>query len=317
MSKKMSSARVVLMGGLGNQLFQYAYALRLSRLTKSRVSLNPNLATVRRDDHGKTQISNYILNPNIAIESDQFPPRIVKRFLGTGLRLSGLTRHRFGALVHISFLFINKLILTFYFKENISINISRNTGYWRSRLQNNSSFNIGYFQSYKYSENPEDLEALRTLTPRIVYSGQDALSQMAKRELPLVVHVRLADYKIESNFGIPSNKYYENAITFQMSLGLYKKIWLFSDEPSEAMNFIPDAYLDQVRCISNEITDPIWSLEAMRLGSGYVIANSTFSWWGAYLSHTQDPVIVFPKPWFQGMPDPIEICPPSWKPFAR
>jgi hypothetical protein len=74
------------MGGLGNQLFQYAYALRLSRITKSKVSLNPNLATVRKDDLGNPQISSYLLNPRIILEPDKGSPRMIRRFVGSGLR---------------------------------------------------------------------------------------------------------------------------------------------------------------------------------------------------------------------------------------
>jgi hypothetical protein len=136
-------------------------------------------------------------------------------------------------------------------------------------------------------------------------------------EKPLIVHVRLSDYRVEDNFGIPSKSYYSSAINNQIQMGSYKKIWLFSDEPKEAIAFIPEDYLDLIRNISLEVTDPICTLQVMRLGHGYVIANSTFSWWGAYLSRSENPNVIYPKPWFQGMPDPIELCPPSWKPFSR
>ena len=258
MTKKIVSNRVVLMGGLGNQLFQYAYALRLSRITKSKVFLSPNLATVRKDEHGNPEISNYMLNPSIILEPHRNSPKIIKRFVGTGLRLSSSPSLSLGNLVSRFLVIFNKVFLSLYFNESVTLNFSRNTGYWNSRSENPSSFNLGYFQSYKYSEARDDIQALRNLTPRSEYPEQNSLSQMAKIELPLIVHVRLADYKTENNFGIPSKRYYEKAITFQINSGLYKKIWLFSDEPDEAIQFIPNIYLDLVRCISKEITDPIW-----------------------------------------------------------
>jgi len=55
------------------------------------------------------------------------------------------------------------------------------------------------------------------------------------------------------------------------------------------------------------------TLEAMRFGRGYVIANSTFSWWGAYLSHTDHAEVIAPDPWFQGMDSPDSLIPRNWQ----
>jgi hypothetical protein len=50
----------------------------------------------------------------------------------------------------------------------------------------------------------------------------------------------------------------------------------------------------------------------MRLGEGYVIANSTFSWWGAYLSRSSNPLIIAPRPWFSKVESPRDLIPDSW-----
>jgi hypothetical protein len=305
------------MGGLGNQLFQYAYALRQSRENSSKVFLNPNLAVVRTDELGNPEISKYLLDSKVIIEPSITEPKIIKKFIGTGLRLSNLQNRYKSFFLSKCFSLVNRVLLSIYFQENVKMFFSRNTGYWFSKVENRSSLSVGYFQSHRYSDHKEDLDVLRELVPLNINPEQQSLLRSAEIESPLVVHVRLADYRMENSFGIPSQNYYQSAIVSQFHSGLYKKIWLFSDEPDEAINFIPEDYLDKVRNISQTIKDPIWTLEAMRLGKGYVIANSTFSWWGAYLSHTKEPVVVYPKPWFQGMPDPIDICPPSWRPFPR
>jgi len=305
------------MGGLGNQLFQYAYALRKSRENGSKVFLNPNLAVVRKDELGNPEISKYLLDNRVILEPPFNEPKILKKFIGTGLRLSNLENRYKSFFLSKCFSLINRILLSIYFKENVTVFFSRNTGYWFSKVESHSSFSVGYFQSYRYSDYKEDFDVLRKQVPININPEQESLSKLAEIESPLVVHVRLADYRVENSFGIPSQNYYQSAIASQLKLGLYKKIWLFSDEPDEAINYIPGDYLDIVRNISQKVKDPIWTLEAMRLGKGYVIANSTFSWWGAYLSHTNEPIVIYPKPWFQGMPDPIDICPPSWRPFPR
>ena len=317
MFHRLRLKRVILMGGLGNQLFQYAYAIRLSRTTGSKILLNPNFAAVRKEDYGNPEISKYLLNSCTELEPNARAPKIIKKFVGTGLRISNLKSHPFSSVFSKLFSFASSLLLSFHFREIIKVYLSRDTGYWYSKRENRSSFHVGYFQSFKFSDYKADFDVLKKLIPRNINPEQDFYANLAETESPLVVHVRLADYRVENNFGIPSKDYYQSAIDFQFKVGDYKKIWLFSDEPEAALEFVPQGYLSLVRNVSQELLDPIWSLEVMRLGSGYVIANSTFSWWGAYLSHQEDPLVVYPKPWFQGMPDPIELCPPTWKPFPR
>jgi hypothetical protein len=51
----------------------------------------------------------------------------------------------------------------------------------------------------------------------------------------------------------------------------------------------------------------------MRLGHGFVIANSSFSFWGAMLANRSEDIdVVAPEPWFSGMPEPRDLIPPNW-----
>ena len=317
MFSHIKEKQVILMGGLGNQLFQYAYSLALSFESETEVRLNPNLATIRTNDSGRPEIAQYNLDSKISLELPSNSPRLVRRFLGTGLRLSGSHYASWKRFVGIIVKMVSEILISLYLKKLVRIKFSENTGFSDRHLQKEPSIHIGYFQSYKYSESKEVMLALKKLTPKNLNPRHLGLVNLALVELPLVVHIRLADYRNESNFGILSKDYYKSAIDYQLHNYLYKKIWLFSDEPDEALDFIPVDFRGKVRNISEEISDPVWTLEAMRLGKGYVIANSTFSWWGAYLSRTDDPVTVYPNPWFQGMSDPMDLCPPSWKPISR
>jgi len=51
----------------------------------------------------------------------------------------------------------------------------------------------------------------------------------------------------------------------------------------------------------------------MRFGKGYIIANSTFSWWGARLSYEEEPDVIVPKPWFAQAEVPIDLIPSNWE----
>jgi len=134
---------------------------------------------------------------------------------------------------------------------------------------------------------------------------------LAKVEKPLVVHIRLGDYKMEENFGILSEKYYE-CLNELWEGGSFGKIWMFSDEPEIAIEKIPKKLRGEVRIINDKSEVPAVTLEVMRLGHGYVIANSSLSWWGAMLSKNTNPIVIPPNPWFKSMPEPKNLIPEGW-----
>ena len=136
--------------------------------------------------------------------------------------------------------------------------------------------------------------------------------ELAAKEKPLIVHVRLGDYIGIDSFGIPSKVYYEEALSLQSKNSRFNKIWLFSNEPEDALEFIPKIYQDIVRVVPEIGNSSSETLELMRHGVGYVIGNSTYSWWGAFLSYTDSPLVVAPSPWFKGEPSPHELIPPNW-----
>jgi hypothetical protein len=135
---------------------------------------------------------------------------------------------------------------------------------------------------------------------------------MAKTEKPIIVHVRRGDYSSEDNFGLLGKKYYEFAISKIEMLTGSSKIWLFSDEPQTALKLISEKRRKQVRMIEEVEQSSARTLEVMRLGTGYVIANSTFSWWAAQSAYKKNAPVVAPSTWFKKQKSPRDIIPKSW-----
>jgi hypothetical protein len=50
----------------------------------------------------------------------------------------------------------------------------------------------------------------------------------------------------------------------------------------------------------------------MQFGGAHIIANSTFSWWGAYLSRSTK-IVIAPGSWFKDLEEPLDLIPPEWK----
>lgn len=305
------------MGGLGNQLFQYAFALSLSKEYGRKVIIDPNFVAIRLDENGLPEIGNFLLDSSITIAESTSYPVFFRRLVGLGIRISLQIKkpHRRFALFLINRLL--EVFLSMYFREHVRIIFGSDNGFDKRYIQKKYSIYLGYFQSHKFSSSIEVKESLIALKPKVSSLIVNSFKEKAIVDEPLIVHVRLTDYRNEPNFGIPTMDYYEKAISNQLQTGRYSKIWLFSDEPDEAMEYVPIKYHSLVENISAQNLGTIETLEVMRLGRGYVIANSSFSWWGAFLSHSDDVQIIFPSPWFSGMPTPKYLCPPNWLPFTR
>ena len=125
--------------------------------------------------------------------------------------------------------------------------------------------------------------------------------------------MRLGDYLSEGGFGIPGQNYYQEAISRQLSDDKFNKIWLFSDEPEKAVKFLPKDLGVGLRVIEPSDLSSAETLEIMRYGHGYVIGNSTFSWWGAFLSHSENPRVCYPYPWFKDHKAPRNLMPKEWE----
>jgi hypothetical protein len=199
-----------------------------------------------------------------------------------------------------------------YFRNIVWPSISSNIGFNEVKIRKLNNLFIGYFQSYKWVSKSETLALFRNLRLRNDSSELVSYRELAIIEKPLIVHVRLGDYVGHNDFGIPSPEYFSGAIQEILSKGVAKKIWLFSDDLENATNYLPNIDKSIIRLIPEVDNSASATLEVMRLGLAYVISNSTFSWWGAFLTHYSNAEIIAPLPWFKSMPEPLELIPPKW-----
>lgn len=313
----MGTNRVILMGGLGNQLFQYSFAKRLNLETGSAVILDPNYLAIRRDRDGRPDIAKFELDGQISIGASQKEPRLIQRLMGLTLRKHLEQQSKLDKLICVTLRINLSLLLSARYKSPTRAIVCTDNGYVPVGFQVQNAMYLGYFQSYKYDSVPsrmsgDNLSRLNSSFERFNY-----FEELANIEKPLVVHIRLTDYRNEPNFGIPSRDYYNKSIEYHFSQYNYGCIWLFSDEPDNALTYIPESFRHLVRNVSNEIVDPVDTFEVMRLAKGYVIANSSYSWWAARSSHNQSSLVTYPEPWFERMPTPEALCPPNWHPFSR
>jgi hypothetical protein len=300
---------VHLTGGLGNQLFQYAAGLSLQ---PNSLKLDTQLGSPRLNSSGIPEIFSFS-HPDLDFSRDKkssanlFVAKTTGFVLRNGVNPSRVEEVELAnRLIRIS----ASLVLGLWKKRKISILQGVGIGFTELKLRGKNSYLIGYFQSHRYAD--EIRSELMQLEIKNPGPNLLELQEAAPSEQPLIVHYRFGDYLNEDKFGIPSNFYYFRAIDELWGQGGFNRIWVFSDDLKLAKLNFPKEYLSYARWVGDVDSSAAATLEAMRLGHGFVIANSTFSWWGAYLSYCRGIKVIAPEPWFQGQASPDQLLPAGW-----
>lgn len=307
----MPTNYLFLTGGLGNQLFQYS-ALISDRFGKNLVIDIVN-GNPRLNESGIPDLLEFQLKSGVAIHKKKMM-RLTQKSIGYNLRSHlaprGIERYK---LWQFFTRLASSLLVSLHIQKFVFLQVPRNLGNdTRFSLGRGSGYLAGYFQSTRWANSFEKMSA-NSLHLKAKSVKLSNYIDLLKTEKPLIVHIRLGDYLSESGFGIPGAHYYENAITTQLASSSYEKIWLFSDSPEMAVAYLPDTLQVPVRVVDSTKLSSAETLELMRYGAGYVIGNSTFSWWGAFLSHSKEPKVIFPQPWFKHLVSPNELIPPRWE----
>jgi len=309
--KQIKSVIISLNGGLGNQLFQLAAGLSLA--CKEKLILTSEFGLPRRSQDGAIELMSFQLPERISLQDPLHHFRFLKKVAGLLLRVSTKPDQFKKNSVVIFFLkLLSRFIFTIHYRKSTSIFLMKGLGFSSIKHLKNQNLFFGYFQSYIWVDDPKVKTEMMKLDLKTPCQQISKYSELSRVEKPLIVHVRLGDYLLEKDFGIPSPEYYSNAIKKALTLGTFQSIWLFSDTLDEARKYLPNELSLKIREFNSEDFCTSLSFQIMRLGHGYVIANSTFSWWAAYLTRSQGVPVIAPDPWFKSIPQPKLLIPPSW-----
>jgi hypothetical protein len=303
---------VMITGGLGNQLFQLAFALSKSR--GSRFYIETRIGRPRTSITGIPEVANFQLPNNVTFLENK-ESKFIRKLFGYTLR-SRISPNKVEKLaVYLpTAKRITEAFLSLYFRRSLKLVTPRTVGYEDLDVsKRRGNIFVGYFQSHKWALEAETYSQLMQLYIANPSPELRELQQNSINGKPLVVHIRLGDYKSEASFGILGKEYYKNAIEELMRDGHCKDIWVFSDEPELAKSYFPEEFRGITKWITSTQDSASETLEAMRLGYGYVIGNSTFSWWGALLTHNPGVKVIAPKPWFRSMETPKDLIPSAWE----
>ena len=313
---KNSGREIALTGGLGNQLFQIAAALAI--FNGEKFAVDCELGSPRLNKSNLPELESFHFNAPIEWASER-RNNFYKRLFGLGIRLSAvpnfsLVRRLIVSLYKVIFT-ITKFLLGN--SKSIPIVISQGVGFdERIPKTMQSGFIMGYFQTFKYLENKKVREVLMSLRPKEFSSNFLEIQAQMKSTKNIVLHIRLGDYRNEAKIGLLSGQYYSMALSDALQTMPGATVWLFSDEPHEAIKLICPDLLLNVRLVDEDLSTSE-TFELMRFGDLYIISNSTFSWWAASLSRKPDCRVTAPQPWFLNQESPIELIPTHWISLSR
>lgn len=164
----------------------------------------------------------------------------------------------------------------------------------------------GYFQTEKYFKHiTDEIKGDFTFKDEILKPCNEMLSEITS---PISLHIRRTDYVTNSNHTVLEIDYYEKALK---EFDNTATVLVFSDDPewcNQQELFSSDRFL-----IAEGNSNYI-DLCLMTLCSGHIIANSSFSWWGAWLAKNNK--VIAPSGWFSGSNnehiDTKDLIPETW-----
>lgn len=291
---------VKLMGGLGNQMFQYAagrsLAIRLGAVLKL------DRSYLDGPQEGNTH-RNYELN-GLNVQEKFADPREVVELTGresTRLRMlmlrlrqsAGLTRFRPNILRERNFRFQPEFLIA---SDDVYLE--------------------GYWQSEKYFAGITEIIRNEFSIRRSLEGRDRTFAEVIAEGNTVSIHVRRGDYvrhpEAFQYHGVCGREYYRNCMGIISERFQDSHFVVFTDEPGWARENLPS---------SCRITFVDWDtprkgcvdLELMRKCRHHIIANSSFSWWGAWLCENPGKVVLAPSRWFiDPSTDTRDLLPESW-----
>ncbi|OGN07723.1 MAG: hypothetical protein A3C61_00010 [Candidatus Yanofskybacteria bacterium RIFCSPHIGHO2_02_FULL_39_10] len=276
---------VKLMGGLGNQLFQYALGRRLALKNKTELFLDIS----RLGSYEKPRqysLSHFTIAGSIATKK-----QIIK------FKISN---------------FLNS------FKPHHKKMVVREKGYPFDQSVINAPRNVyldGHWQTEKYFKDIEDIIRLDLTIKDLPDNKYLTILDKINQTNSVSLHIRRTDYLVRKNtrtFTICQPEYYKQALALIAQKIDTPELFIFSDDIEWASKNIVFPY--PTTLVSNGNFADYQELILMSHCKHNIIANSTFSWWGAWLNNNPQKTIISPKKWFfvETAIDERDIMPSAW-----
>ena len=265
-----------LLGGLGNQLFQYALARRLSFMHN--VPLKLDISQFGLCKPRRYSLSAFNIIEDFATEED------IAQIKGNG---------------RMNFRSLTERILSYYKRSHIYEQFFH---YDSNILRSPKNVYLeGYWQSELYFKDIEDIIRREFRVKIKPDSDNEQTSVLIKNVNAVSLHIRRTDYvfdkAINQFHGTCDLAYYQQAVKIIAQKVSTPHFFIFSDDILWAKKNLILEY-PTVFISHNDDTRDFEDLRLITLCRHHIMSNSTFSWWGAWLNEKNDKIVIVPKKWF-------------------
>lgn len=281
---------VRLSGGLGNQLFQYAFGKAISVSNNKRLLLDlswfsniPENITPR-----KYELNNFNIEAETTIKDRKF---LIQRPQNKITRLLWKIKMKIWGVV--------------YYKES-------GFPYQEFKWKGRTVILDGYWQSYKYFESIRE-KLLKEIQLKNVSSLYLQQINNIKEKESVGIHIRRGDYardlKTNQFHGLLSVEYFARALQFFLDREKAYSFFLFTDDAEwvkQNLNLGVD-----IKVVENFSSHE--DLILLSNCSHQIISNSSFSWWAAWLNQNPAKQVIAPLRWFNVDIDTSDLIPEEWK----
>lgn len=288
---------VRLMGGLGNQMFQYATGRQLAEKhnTPLRLDLTAYLNMSDIDTSREYELSCFNITGQPASEAE------LKRMLPQDFTPSLAYKVMRKLKINQRLRPLGEPSKKFY---DVVLRASDNT------------YLVGWWQNERYFRDIKDI-LISEFTPKELSKYSQNMASNIKGTNAVSVHVRRGDYVTNKyankEHGLATLNYYKKAIKYLEGKQDDLKFFVFSDDLDWCKKNLPVGK-NAVFVGGNLGKKSYEDIYLMQQCKHNIIANSSFSWWGAWLNAYPDKIVVAPKDWFKNKRsnEETEVVPESW-----
>jgi hypothetical protein len=318
-----------LCGGLGNQLFQFAAGLSLAQRCGARLILDATVFTLP-EERRKFALTPYPISAEVVFDGYAYSPTrpivLLPRPRGSKERPDGIIDRvayrlgRSGFAIEGAFATVLRALhrvtgqppgLRLFGEKTFDYDAAFVALGARTYLD-------GYWQSERYFSDVRGLIGRQLTLPYAPNAANASWLTRIAGANSICVHVRRGDYLMTDHLaqhGICAASYYERAMRTIAGSVENPQFFVFSDDLAWSREHIlgPNvAFVD-----ANPADAAHDELRLMAACRHHIIANSSLSWWGAWLARNDGQIVIAPDPWFSARKQTPDLFPRTWLALPR
>lgn len=256
--------KILLSGGLGNQMFQYAFYLSMKE-RGVQCKIDTTLYDLVKMHNG------FEISHAFGIDYLQTKPSSFHKFWIKLLRK---------------------------YRPKLLVFSDRRYQYCPDAYDTCQRYLIGDWINIQYFDSIAPRIKSTYVFKNIKYSNLE-IKKMMEDENSVSIHIRRGDYLKLPNYCVCNERYYESAVNYIICNVDSPVFYVFSNDHSWCKMFMSKLNAKYVIVDNNQGIDSYQDMYLMTKCKHNIIANSTFSWWGAWLNQNEDKIVVAPQKWFR------------------